>query len=130
MARCEDNFGGVHNCSRGWYDWGRWVALAVILIAAFLLFFVCAVISARRRRRMGRNPYRGTGWVPFAHGPAVYNPEYGNQQNQYAGPPQYTPNSNTGYYGGQNVEMQPPPNAYHGGDNVYSPPAGPPPGKK
>lgn len=86
------------------------------------------------------NPYYGTGWAgrtPWGHGPATYNPGHDNQQWQN-GPPQYTPNQ--GYYGGQNqgyyngqqggVEMQPPPQAYRGGDNVYEPPVGPPPGKK
>jgi len=58
-----------------------------------------------------------------------------NQQQQ----PQYTGqtfNSNEGYYGGHNEGIAPPQNAYYpqqrgvGGENVYEPPAGPPPGKR
>lgn len=56
------------------------------------------------------------------------------QQPQYTG---QTFNSNEGYYGGHNegVAPQPPQNSYYpqqrgvGGENVYEPPAGPPPGK-
>ena len=117
-----------------------------------------ACINARRRRRAGRNPYRGTGWLagqtPAGHAPAQYTqspyqqqqppvggyqappPQYGNQNSQgygYGQPPQ---GQNQGYYGGQpqqqtGVELQSPEVAYHGqgGQNVYQPPAGPPPGK-
>lgn len=95
----------------------------------------------------------GTGWVPTPG----YKPPT-NQQNNYgpAAPPYSPPiagqntgntfNSNDGYYGQQQyghnpyggqqsgVELQPPQNAYHGGnarggDNVYEAPYGPPPGK-
>lgn len=100
-------------------------------------------LSARRRRAHGLQPYRGTGWIPGAHGPAVYNPNYQGpppQQPYYASsPPTYTPQAggyygqqNQGYFGGQQtgVELQQPSNAYRGGDNVYEPPTGPPPSKK
>ncbi|KAL8738745.1 MAG: hypothetical protein Q9181_000500 [Wetmoreana brouardii] len=103
-------------------------------------------------------PYRGTGWAggqtPAGHAPAQYSgaqPYYGGNQynNQPAGQPAYSPpphqgynhgyygnnNTNQGYFGGQQqsgVELQQPNNSYQpprGGDQVYSPPAGPPPGK-
>lgn len=55
-------------------------------------------------------------------------------ENYEAPPPQY--GAAASYYGGQQsgVEMQPVNNAYQpnlqrGGDNVYAPPAGPPPKK-
>ena len=94
-------------------------------------------------------PYRGTGWLggntPPGHGPATYTepqPYYGN--NTYTAPaPPYTTqpnqtyygNGNQGYFGGQQsgIELQQPQSAYQparGGDPVYAPPAGPPPGKK
>ncbi|KAL9127834.1 MAG: hypothetical protein Q9217_003353, partial [Psora testacea] len=100
-------------------------------------------------------PFRGTGWAagqtPAGHAapqyagapqpyygggqqpPPVYSPPpqnqgYGYNQNQYGG-------GNQGYFGGQQsgVELQQPNQAYQpqrGGDSVYAPPAGPPPGKK
>jgi hypothetical protein len=55
---------------------------------------------------------------------------YPQQQPQYTG---QTFNSNEGYYGNHNEGVAPPPNAYYpnqrGGENVYEPPPGPPPGK-
>lgn len=111
-------------------------------------------ITARRRRAAGFAPYRGTGWAagrpPPGHAPAQYasnQPYYGggqhNNQQQPQAPPYENP-SNQGYYGGNNgnpgyfggqqngVELQQPQSTYQrgGADNtVYSPPAGPPPGK-
>ncbi|KIX98310.1 uncharacterized protein Z520_05611 [Fonsecaea multimorphosa CBS 102226] len=140
MARCIDNNGNAYRCNSAWYDWGRWVALAVIILGAFLIFFLFSLLSARRRRRMGRQPMYGTGWVgrtPWGHAPAQYNPGY--QQTQQA-PPAYNQTQNYGGYYGQNqgyfggrqtdFEMQPPANTYRGGDDVYTPPTGPPPAKK
>lgn len=98
--------------------------------------------SARRRRRLGRQPMYGTGWTgrtPWGHGAAQYNPQY-QQQQSYQPPPTYNAAQNAGGYYGENqgyfggrqtdVEMQPPPNTYRGGENVYQPPAGPPGAKK
>lgn len=81
----------------------------------------------------------------MAHGPVQYygggdqnptqpappysaNQSYGNNNQEYYG-------NNQGYYGQQNgVELQPPNNSYYpqgrGGENVYSPPSGPPPNNK
>lgn len=93
--------------------------------------------SARRRRKAGRQPFYGTGWAgrPW-NGQAQYNPNYGQQQ--YQAPPAYGQNQggyygqNQGYYGARStdVEMQPPQNTYQGGENVYTPPPGPPPNKR
>jgi hypothetical protein len=105
--------------------------------------------NSRRRRKQGLAPRYGTGWMAPA-------PKYGPNNGAYVPPPpqysatpmqnypqgqtqqpQYTGqtfNSNEGYYGGHNEGVAPPPNTYYpqrgfGGENVYEPPAGPPPGK-
>ncbi|KAL8678479.1 MAG: hypothetical protein Q9186_005183 [Xanthomendoza sp. 1 TL-2023] len=105
------------------------------------------------------SPYRGTGWAagrpPAGHAPAQYTssqppaPFYNSQPtynaNQTDGGPIYSPpatnqnyygngGANQGYFGGQQtgVELQQPNNSYQpqrGGDQVYNPPPGPPPGK-
>ncbi|PQE15485.1 Chitin synthesis Congo red RCR protein [Rutstroemia sp. NJR-2017a WRK4] len=151
MVYSCDGFGTCYRTST-WDNWGRWVALAVIVVAFILLAFALSCINSRRRRRRGVAPMYGTAWMAAP-------PPYGQQQhypNQpYNGahaPPMYTPpgvvpqqtgntfNSNDGYYGhhqyqGQNngngIELQQPASAYQrGGENVYQPPTGPPPGKK
>ena len=111
-------------------------------------------ITARRRRAAGSVPYRGTGWAggrPPA-GQSQYNPSQPQPyyaSNQYpqspppnVAPPVYVPpnqgfyggDQNHGYFGGQQtgVELQTPDHSYQpqtGGQPVYNPPAGPPPGK-
>ncbi|MCJ1273379.1 hypothetical protein MMC21_001170 [Puttea exsequens] len=132
----------------------RTILLAAIIVGAFLIFLLFSCITARRRRRQGMTPWRGTGWAagqtPAGHAPAQYTggaaPYYGNNNNNAAAPP-YSPTNqgyygnqyngggtNQGYFGGgqqQGVELQQPSNAYaRGGENVYQPPVGPPPGKK
>ncbi|KPI36153.1 uncharacterized protein AB675_8900 [Cyphellophora attinorum] len=121
---CYDSFGNVGSCNSAWYDWGRWVALAVVILGFIILFFLCSCISARRRRRRGLQPMYGTGWAgrtPFGHGQAQYNPQYGRQQypqqeNNYVpgqgqtggyygqsyAPPAYAP-ENRGYFGQDNT---------------------------
>ncbi|KAF2739516.1 hypothetical protein EJ04DRAFT_519586 [Polyplosphaeria fusca] len=126
-----------------WNDWVRWVVLVVVIVGFFLLFVACSCITARRRRRAGQQPFYGTGW---AAKPNNAQPYYNNTNNYNQPAPPYAPNApqnsyygaNQGYYGQQpygnqqqGVEMQPPAPTYHrgDGDNVYAPPAGPPPGK-
>ncbi|CRG90729.1 hypothetical protein PISL3812_07774 [Talaromyces islandicus] len=128
-------YGDYNNCSSTWYDWGRWVAFAVIVGAAFIIFLLFACFSARRRRARGLHPYYGTSWMappPYQQGnyqhpppPPQYHPQDPNQ-GYYAPPAEQQ-----GYYGAQQsgIELQQPQHAYQGGDHVYSPPAGPPPGK-
>jgi len=120
---------------------------AKTVICLFLTSHSC--ITARRRRSRNMAPYRGTGWAagrPTGHGPAQYTggaqPYYNNQQQPappYSAAPQqgyYGNQGNQGYFGGgqQNgVELQQPQSSYQpqaGGDPVYNPPAGPPPGKQ
>ena len=91
----------------------------------------------------------GTGWMAPGHGAVQYygpgGPNNAQNPQQYqtgyesynAGqaPPAYNPGQH-GYYGQESgVEMQPPTQSYQpgrnaGGTEVYSPPAGPPPGKE
>ncbi|KAL2012069.1 hypothetical protein VTN00DRAFT_4787 [Thermoascus crustaceus] len=140
LARREcfyDHIDDQAYCTTAWSDWGRWVALAVIVGAAFLIFFLLACYNARRRRRSGLRPYYGTAWISGPQGP----PPEGQQGYYYQPPPQYTPNPpsygyyggppNQGYFGGQQpgIELQPPPNVHRAGEPVYSPPPGPPPAK-
>ncbi|KAB5563481.1 hypothetical protein GE09DRAFT_785437 [Coniochaeta sp. 2T2.1] len=137
----------------GWSYWGRWVfaGIVVAFIVGALVLLGC--VNSRRRRKRGLAPRYGTGWMAPAN---KFGP--GNNNNYVPPPPQYTPqynmgnyppqgqqqqpqytgqtfNSNEGYYG-QQEGVAAPPQAYYGqqqrgvgGENVYSPPAGPPPGK-
>ncbi|MCJ1264825.1 hypothetical protein MMC22_004700 [Lobaria immixta] len=136
------------DCHRSnWDSYGRWIVMAVVIAAVIFIFFAFAYITARRRRRTGGVPFRGTGWAaggtPAGHAPAQYpgpQPYYGGNNQQpppVHGAPQnqtYYGNGNQGYFGGQQsgIELQQPQGAYRppgGGDPVYSPPAGAPPGK-
>ncbi|KAL1884271.1 hypothetical protein VTK73DRAFT_3255 [Phialemonium thermophilum] len=145
---CSDGYYHSGGCS-GWYWYGRWV-LAAVLIGLFilaLLAFVC--LRARRRKKGGPRPQYATGWTGPNYGPGAgaapyapppqYSPGPGQNQpygqtqygqNQYQYPTYGSPNDG-GYYSGQQEGVQPPQNAYYprGNDNVYEPPAGPPPGK-
>jgi len=156
MAYCYDNFTGrYYTCNSTWNNWGRWVLLAVVIVVFLLAFFLCSCFTARRRRRSGQQPFYGTGWAagkpPAGHAPATYNggwggnqqpqqePYYSNPEHGQAAPP-YSPPANQTYYGGQNqsyydqnIELQQPSTSYQpqrGGDPVYEPPTGPPPGKQ
>ncbi|PSN64241.1 hypothetical protein BS50DRAFT_678384 [Corynespora cassiicola Philippines] len=133
---------GNRYCRRNaWNDWVRWVVLAVVIIGFFLLFVLCSCITARRRRKAGRQPFYGTGWAaPGQHNAQpYYNSNYPQPPPQYsAQPPQNSYyGQSQGYYGQQpygqqqnGVELQSPQPAYNrGGDDVYAPPPGPPPGK-
>jgi len=145
MASCYyDSYYGRTYCNRSaWNTWVRYVVIAVIIFAIFLLFILCSCLTARRRRKAGQTPFYGTGW---AARPA--QPYYNNNQYNQPAPPYSAQNqnqnqygANQGYYaqqpygqqpyGQQNgVELQPPqPTHGRGGDDVYAPPAGPPPGK-
>jgi hypothetical protein len=86
-------------------------------------------------------PMYGTGWMsngkPSGQAPGYNNEMYPPQNGYQSGPPAYqqqpqytgtTFNPNDGYYGGHNQGVTYPQNTYNR-DGVYSPPAGPPPGK-
>jgi len=139
---CYNSYGQAYYCQSGWYSWGRWVVLGIIVFVAFLIFFLTSCLSARRRRKLGNRPYYGTGWTgaPFGHGAARYNPNYQSQQappQEYDTAPTYQSGGyygqNQGYFGGQQTgtELREPETAYtNGGDDVYQPPNGPPPKMK
>lgn len=40
MFSCVDQFGKEYYCRSGWYDWGRWVLLGVIIVTTILFFFL------------------------------------------------------------------------------------------
>ncbi|OCK85159.1 hypothetical protein K432DRAFT_431743 [Lepidopterella palustris CBS 459.81] len=133
--------GNEYCTNSAWNDWVRWIVLAVVVIGFFLLFVLCSCFTARRRRRAGQTPMYGTGWAAGRAPAPYYNSNSQPYYNSQAAPP-YTPapnntyfeGQNQGYYGQQNgVELQSPMPAHYGargGDNVYSPPSGPPPGKE
>jgi len=160
VKRYDNNDNCDYNgCYSTWDNWGRWVALAVIVIAAILLALMFSCYNTRRRRRQGLAPMYGTGWMGGKPGQGYYGNNNNNNQNYYPNQPYnggqaapaYSPpvgnhptgntfNSNDGYYGrhdqynGQQsgIELQTPQNSYQpqrGGDSVYEPPTGPPPGK-
>ncbi|KAI3400420.1 hypothetical protein diail_3041 [Diaporthe ilicicola] len=142
-----------------WSYWGRWVLAAIVIVFFLALFVTWSCISNRRRRRRGMHPRYGTGWMmggaqpgqpQYGNGWFGQNKNNQQPQHQQPPPPQYTPaqgpmgnqytgqtfNSNEGYYGHHNnnnndIPLQQPGSSYYprGGDNVYEPPAGPPPTK-
>ncbi|KAF5125302.1 Protein RCR2 [Metarhizium anisopliae] len=150
-----DSYGYRYRCNSRWYDWGRWVVLAGVIVVFLLIMMTCAC-TARRRRRRGAQPMYGTGWMAPAgkYDPnqqhqmnnynqgyqPEYNQGYGQPQGYYNTPPPYggqaqapqntgtTFNPNDGYYGQQQYGVQQPPTTYHP-DGGYAPPTGPPPGK-
>ncbi|KAI4216825.1 MAG: hypothetical protein LQ351_000774 [Letrouitia transgressa] len=146
---CPDDYyyGGDGYCYRNRSNWdrfGRWILVGIIIVGALFIALAFACITARRRRRRGLQPYRGTGWAaggaPPGQAPAQWT---GNQYNpNQPGPPNYGPppnqgyygnnQPNQGYYGGQQSGVAAPNNVYQpqGGDQVYSPPSGPPPTKE
>lgn len=140
-GQCFDN---------SWDNWGRWVALGVIVVSFVLLAFLLSCYNSRRRRRLGMAPMYGTGWMGGNWG-NKYGPQYGGNGQYYsnqpynggAAPPYEPPipnqatgttfNSNDGYYGHNNAfELQQPQHSYQpqrGGDPVYDAPLGAPPKK-
>lgn len=144
--------------SSNWNYWGRWVLAAVVIVFFIIVFFFWSCLGNRRRRRRGVQPIYGTGWMTPGQQPQYGNGWFGHGQQaknnvppqqplqQQPPPPQYTPrpmdsqytgqtyDTNEGYYGHHNndIPLQQPTSAYYprGGDNVYEPPAGPPPTKR
>lgn len=149
---CSYGYDVYGDCYSRWNTWGRWVALAVVVVAFILLAFLFSRYNSRRRRRRGMAPMYGTGWMGgnWGHKPP-FGQQYGNNGGYYpnqpynggAAPPYEPPvpnqatgttfNSNDGYYGHNNAyELQPPQSSYQpqrGGDPVYDAPQGPPPTK-
>ncbi|KAH8689230.1 chitin synthesis regulation, congo red resistance, RCR protein [Phaeosphaeriaceae sp. PMI808] len=146
MARCYRDQYGRQRCYRSaWDTWVRWVILAVVVIGFLFLFVLCSCITARRRRKAGQQPFYGTGWAarpgnntaqPYYNNQHQPAPPYSAQPQQngyYGGAQQQQPygGQSQSYYNGQQqsgVELQSPQPTY-GGQNMYQPPPGPPPGK-
>ncbi|KAI9046124.1 resistance to Congo red protein [Aspergillus affinis] len=136
LPRRECDYYDRYCRSSAWWDWGRWVAFAVIVGCAFIIFFIFACYNARRRRTRGLRPHPGTAWLagpPPSYQQHQQHPQtYADPYFQHPPPPQYTPQPQAyGYFGGQQtgIELQSPPNAYQGGP-AYAPPPGPPPTSK
>ncbi|PHH55841.1 hypothetical protein CFIMG_002647RA [Ceratocystis fimbriata CBS 114723] len=126
---------GFYDCDdSNWHSWGRWVALAVIVVCSIICFMLIACINSRRRRRHGGRPIYGTGWMAplpkySANLPPGHQPYNQNipQNGYYAPPPPaygQQPNQAWGQPGA--IPLQQPQPTYTGD---YAPPTGPPPGK-
>lgn len=139
----------------GWYGWGRWVLLGVVVAVAVIAFLVLQMSSCRRARH-GQRPITGTAWmVP----PSYYQ---ATQQNPHDAVPLYRQQAgagDAGHYdnngnfvplndlsqqpgnnyadhygpGSSSTAPQHPGYTYSGASNdgahdYYPPPPGPPPG--
>ncbi|KAK9370402.1 hypothetical protein V1509DRAFT_346701 [Lipomyces kononenkoae] len=108
----------IYGCSyygtcSGWYYWGRWIFLGIILLAGFFLFWLLICVRNRRRSKAGLPPAYGTHWMgygngyngqarpaapaeqqqPQSTGPGAYYAGTYPQQG-YAAPPAYSYNEN------------------------------------
>lgn len=137
--------GGCYRNS-SWYYWGRWVLAGVVILLTILVIFAICCVRSRRQRKHGRRPMYGTGWMA----PGKFAGQHPQQQQQWGGggaPPAPPPPPYGGYgqqhqqagynnaaspygqqreYYSQADGVQQPQSTYQ---PVYSPPAGPPPGK-
>jgi len=133
------NYYGRETCGyySNWDLWGRWVVVAAVLIFVVILFIVLGRMDARRRRNRGVQPMYGTGWMApppkYPGGPAPQQGGYQPPAPPYSPPPPNAQQSQYAYGGGYQMQPQPPQQSYQpvyrGGAEMYTPPAGPPPGK-
>ncbi|KXT00576.1 hypothetical protein AC579_5065 [Pseudocercospora musae] len=67
MTYCYINAFGDTICEdSGWYKWGRWVVVGVVValfVLAMIGFLVFSRISARQRVKAGQKPMWGTQWA-------------------------------------------------------------------
>ncbi|KAK2612465.1 hypothetical protein QQS21_001569 [Conoideocrella luteorostrata] len=96
---------GYYTCQNRWYDWGRWVVLAGVIIFVLLIAFTCAC-TARRRRRRGAAPMYGTGWMAPAgkHNDQTQMNNYQPGYNQSYQPDYNNQGYNQGYNQGHNQD--------------------------
>jgi hypothetical protein len=141
MYSCSYGYDVNGDCYSRWNTWGRWVALAVVVVAFILLAFLFSYVplfpspcvppltpinrryNSRRRRRRGMAPMYGTGWMGgnWGHKPP-FGQQYGNNGGYYPNQP---------YNGGAAPPYEPPvPNqatgttfnsndGYYGHNNAY-----------
>lgn len=144
----NDDYWGWGFGGSGWYDYGRWILLAVI-IGVFVISFLLIQRVSCRRARHGQSPIAGTAWmVP----PSYYQSQQQYQQNEEDAVPMYKQEAGLGDAGhfdangnfvpytgdyskahDADSHIQPPPSAYAGAqpaespEDDYAPPPGPPP---
>ncbi|KAK9376421.1 uncharacterized protein V1513DRAFT_440271 [Lipomyces chichibuensis] len=75
-------------CS-GWYYWGRWILLGVIIVAGLLLFWLFICMRNRRRSKAGLPPAYGTHWMGYGGGYNGHNVPTAPVQPQNTGPGAY-----------------------------------------
>ncbi|KAK9234547.1 hypothetical protein V1525DRAFT_412761 [Lipomyces kononenkoae] len=136
----------IYGCSyygtcSGWYYWGRWIFLGVVIVVGLLLFWLFICLRNRRRSKSGLPPAYGTHWMGYGGGynwqnrPAapVQQPQNTGPGAYYAGtypqpgnaaPPAYNYNENY-QQGLNNPDVSRPRDGYEMHD--YPPPAAPPP---
>ncbi|KPI39410.1 uncharacterized protein AB675_5107 [Cyphellophora attinorum] len=132
---CRDRYGRVYQCNSSWYNWGRWVAVGVIIAAALVLFFLCSTPTTQGRPqailryRLGSHGWPGAVQSQLSEHSAtqLWLPGNNMPNNNTSAPPTY--GQQGGYYGGQQNTgaAQDYYSGNRGGD--YAPPAGPPPAK-
>ena len=132
-------YGGYYNnryYGSGWYNYGRWILLGVIVGVAILFWLIICGCNRRRTRR-GYGPVKYTGWATpgFSHAQQTgtaqgqypmqntntYQPNQAYNYNQPSGGypnPNNTYASNQTYY---NAPTNAPPQ-YGGDQTVYQPP--------
>ncbi|KAJ8098005.1 hypothetical protein POJ06DRAFT_26715 [Lipomyces tetrasporus] len=99
-------------CS-GWYYWGRWILLGVIIVIALLLFWLFICMRNRRRSKSGLPPAYGTQWMGFGSGWRNQGPAPVQSQNTgpgayYAGAyPQQGTSAPPAYAYNENYQQQP-----------------------
>jgi len=119
--------GYYDNTDSPWYEYGRWILLAVIIFIAVLFIGLLQSISCRRAR-YGARPITGTGWmVP----PSYYQSQ--QQQNEQDAVPLYKKEAGQGDAGhfdqyGNFIPYHAPLYKHDSDAEVqYSPTPGPPP---
>lgn len=109
---CPSGYSYHHgNCYRtNWYNWGRWVVLAIAIVLFLIAFLSCLGI-ARRRRRRGIQPFYGTGWMAPQGG--KWGTQNQHQMHNYnQGYQNYPPGGNFQQPGYGGYPPAPPPPAY------------------
>ncbi|BFZ58341.1 hypothetical protein PYCC9005_005403 [Savitreella phatthalungensis] len=113
-------YGYGRNYNSGWYNYGRWILLGVIVgVAVLFWLFLCG--CNRRRTRQGMGPVRYTGWAT----PGFTHPQQSGvtSRGQY---PMNTTQTYNGYNNNNTGYAQP--NQTYANQTYYNAPASAPPG--